>query len=799
MFQDIRRAWRSLVRQPAFALTAILILGVGIGANTAVFSVANAVLLRPLPYPEQGRLVSLFPETPVAKFFVAGLDGSDAFEVTSPHVTATFTLSSGEGGPERVAGAWVGAKHFTVLRSVPEMGRAFVQGENQAGEDGSVVLSYGLWQRRFGGDVGLVGSSIEIDGMSRTVVGVMPDSFQPVQSGRQLWIPLRIDSGNEKDFLGSFYLDVVGRLRQGISVQQASLQLRNITSTLREQHPNLVTEEHFEGAYAMPLHQHLRSSSRGVLLLLLAVVGCVLLITCSNVANLVLARVVRRRRELATRSALGAGRPALVRLLLAEGIVVGGLGAASGLLLASWLISLFGKALPVTLSKGAMVEIDGIVLLFVLGLALVAVLLFGLLPAFRASRSQFQNVLRVRGVGGGVGARRVRAGMVIAQIAVATVLLVSAGLLSRSLRALQRVDPGFRSENLLTFEVTPPGDSYSEQGRQVDFYRRVVEQLRAVPGVDQVGGIHLLPLTEGNWRFPYFAEGHPVVSEGDGPTTLPDANFRIVTPGYFEAIGTRLVAGRNLRRSDDAQSGQVAMINRTLAEQWWSAETAVGKMIQLFGDGGPELTVVGVVENVRQHGLDAATEPELYQAHAQWPNLTMNLILRTGQDPAGMTSVVRRAIWEVDSEVPISDIRSMVSVIRGTIADERLVSSIVVVISTLAFGLGMFGLYGVISYAVAGRQREFGIRMAFGAQRSSVLALVLRHGLVTALAGITLGILLSLASGKLIRSYLFAVEAMDRATVLAVVALVAGTALVSCVVPAWRATRVNPATVLRGD
>lgn len=799
-FGDLRRSGRMLRRQPGFALAAALILGFGIGANTVAFSVADAVLLKPLPYPASDRLVAVWPDQPIDKMIADELGTlADVFDGTSAHATTSFTVTAGAGPPERVTGAWVGARHFEVLRTPPSIGRGFLAGENEPGRDRVVILGYGLWQRRFGADRDVVGQVITVDDVPRTVVGVMPEGFQPLAAGRRMWVPIRVDPADEKDYLGSFYFRAIGRLGRDVGEAAASDRLADLVASLRERHPNLITDETASAARAVSLHRWVSQPSRGTLALVLGAVACVLLITCTNVANLVLTRSLRRQTEMATRTALGAGRGALVRMLLVEGLVLAAVGAVAGLVLAWWSLPALVRALPSDFPRRAEIGLNGSVLTFGALLAAVTAVLFGLWPAWRASRLGDGALRSDRGASAGRGRQLAGRVMAVAQIAGATILLVVAGLLLRSLSVLGQVDPGFRPEGVLSLQLTPAASDYPDGAAQVAYHREVLARLETMPEVERVGAIHLLPLTEDNWRFPYTAEGHPITPTGEGVVTLPDANFRIVTPGYFETMAIPLVSGRTFTDADDAQAPAAVVVNRALADRWWSSAGAPGKTLQLFGDGGPVLTVIGVVEDVRQHRLDRPSEPELYQVHSQWPNRTMSLLVRTRVEPAAAIAGVRAAIHEIDPRVPVSGEQPLVDVIRATLSDDRLVGRIALVFSVLTFGLGMFGLYAVITYLVAGRRREFGLRMALGAQRKGLLALVLAQGLVTTAVGLGLGLLGAVGAAGMLRRHLFGIEPFDGLTFTSVAVLVAAAATLSTVIPAWRASRTDPVAALRSD
>jgi putative ABC transport system permease protein len=799
LLNDLRAAWRGLIKHPGFALIALLILALGMGANTAIFSIANGVLLRPLGYQDAEQLLALWPADPVNKLIaeeVAARD--DLFAGVSAYVGTKLTIS-GDGRPALLDGARVSAAHFEVLGRSPLIGRTFAPGEDRLGNHRVAVLGYGLWQRRYGGDEGILGRGVLLDGERYTVAGVMPADFLPLERSWQMWVPLTVDAGDEQDYLGSWYLSLIARLRPGFALSAADTVLREVAMQLQERYPNLVTDEKVRAARAIRLQEQLTGNVRPTLLLLLSAVGCVLLIACANVANLVLTRSLGRSREFAMRTALGASRRHLIQQLLVEGLLIGLVGAVLGLVLVYGGLKSVVNMLPAATPRAGEIEIDATVLVFNMALALFATLLFGLWPAYRASRVDIRSVLQSAGTGA-VGHEGWRIGKVLVtlQVAAATLLLIAAGLLAKSLWHLRQVDPGFRADGLLTLRLDPSVSDYPDAAGQVGYYERILERLRAVPGVSAAGAIHLLPMTDSNWRFPYVAEGHPI-DTSETMTALPDANFRIVTPGYFTTMRIPLVDGRELAATDHAAAAAVGIVNRALAERWWPGGGAVGKTLQMFGEGGPVFTIVGVVENVRQHRLDGAPEPELYRPLAQWANPAMYVMLRTELQPDALIPDVRAAAWSIDEGVPISELRPAVEVLSESLADQRFVSYVIAVFAVLSFTLGMIGLYGVIAYTVARRNREIGIRMALGEERRGVLVRVVGQGLALTGIGIVLGVLSAFWLTRLLTSRLYEVQATDAGIYVAVAATTAVAAVLSSMLPAWRASRVDPVLALRDE
>jgi putative ABC transport system permease protein len=787
---SLRYAARTLRKQPAFTLVVLLILTLGIGANTILFSIAYNVLLRPLGYPEPERLVQLWPDAYIDKLIaVTVAERGRAFASVSPYYGGLFTLS-GNRDAVVVKGARVGTDFFRVLAARPLLGRTFSGEEARPGEDRVVVLSDGLWRRQFGADRGILGRSVLIDGEAHTVLGVMGPDFPPLEPGWDLWLPVPIDPANVKDLQGSFYLKLVARLKPGVSARQAAEELRGLGKDLRATYPNLITPEILAAATAVPLQEHLVQAVRPILLVLLGSVGLVLLIVCGNVATLLLSRALRRRSELAIRAALGAARGRLVQEVATESLLLGLLGGAAGLALAFYGLKLLLANVPINLPRASEVAIDGPVLAFNLLLSLLAAIIFSLWPTRRALRFALVSELKAEG-GGSLDRESRRFGrfLVLVQVAMAVVLLACAGLLLKSLSRLQTVDPGFNPQGLLTLRLDLPSVRYPDPPRIVDYYRRVVEQVAGLPGVESAAAIHLLPLTPDNWNFPYLAEDHPIPPGTPAGTALPEANFRVVTPGYFQTLGIRLREGRFFNAGDDAAGWSVGLINRTLAEQLWPGRGALGKGIRHFGAGGPSFTVIGVVEDVHQQRLDQAPRPEIYRPYTQWPLNSMYLVVRSGLPLAALAPALRSAIRKVDPTIAVADLHPFEEVLRRSISNERTTAFLLAAFAGFAFLLAILGLYGVISYTVRQRAREIEIRMALGAQRRHILQEILTEGLTVTTAGLAVGLAGALICARLLAGHLYQTSVMDGGNYLLVAALIVVSALGSIGLPAWRATR----------
>ncbi len=802
MTQDLRFALRTLAKRPGFTALAVLILALGIGANTAVFSIARGVLLRPLPYAEPDRLVEMWPGAWVNKRTVLAVEERLKSFANVTGYSSWGVPLTGEGEPEVVPLAQVGPQHFEVLGVRPVLGRGFTADERLPGANPVVVLSHGLWQRRFGADPSILGRTIEIDSEPHEIVGVMPESYRPLRPEWQLWTPLVIDRGDSKDLGSTWYLDLAGRLAPGVTLDQAAAEISELARSLNAENPNTFTTDRVEAAGVIGLREAQVAEVEPTILVLLGAVGFVLLIACANVANLLLVRATHRRQEMAIRNALGAGRRRIVRQLLTESLVLGLLGGGAGLTAALWTFDLLKSRLPAELPRVAEITIDGPVLLFSLAASVLAAVIFGLVPALRAGRGDLPEAIG-RGAGrASFGQRHHRWTSALAgfQIAASAVLLVGAGLMLQSLSRLSSVDPGFDGEQVLAMRLVPPPSQYGDPDRNRVYYQQVLERVTAVPGVRDAGAIHLLPLGFGNWSFPYRFEGQELPVDAPAGTPLPAANFRAVTPGYFRALGITLLRGRAFNDGDRDGAEPVGILNRTLAESLWPGEDAVGKRMFLFGNDANAFTVVGVVGDVRQHQLAQPARPEIYYPHAQSGSLgvtSMMVLARTTGDPLDHADALRAAVWEVDAEVPITDLRPLLEVVDASAAETRFVAWLVSGFAALALALGMAGIYGVLSYAVAERTVEIGIRMALGARRRDVLLETAGRGLAVAAVGLTAGIAAAVVLARFLTSLLFEIAPTDVGTYAVVAVLVAIAAAVAIWWPARRASAVDPAIALR--
>jgi putative ABC transport system permease protein len=804
---DARYALRRLSRNPGFSGIAVLTLALGIGASSTIFSVVNAVLLRPLPFPDPGRLVAV---TQVSSGTRAGSVpvSFTKFEAIREQATSladlavyySVTLSLGGGSePEQIAGARVSGDLFGLLRTKPALGRGFLPDEEAPGGADVALISDGLWRRRFGGDPGLLGGRIRLDGKDVTVVGVLPRRFRfPLEAPEpEIWLP-RV---SEPDFLtpaqvhsGASYLAFVARLREGETIGRAQAELATIDARYRRQYGSYVDATRFE-LRAASLEDTLEGSSRRPLFVLLGAVGFVLLIACANVASLQLAGASARLREMAVRRAMGAPRSGLVRQMLIESLLLSLLGGALGVLLASWAVPLAQRVAAGSAPRLEQSRVDGVVLLFSLGLCCATGLAFGIVPALHASRGDLQDALRDGGRGSTDGAarRRLRA-LFVAEAAVALVLVTGAGLLIRSLAGLVSVDPGFDPQGVMVVPIALPASRYAEPARQARFYRELLERVRGLPGVKAAAAVSDLPLA-GVVRFVFFCpEGHACQGIGKDPVIVQ----RQVTPGYFETLRTPVVRGRVFAATDTASSAPVVIVNQATARRYWPGADPIGKHLANSRDR-VEREVVGVVADAKVGALDAPDVEEMDLPLAQSPRPSMTLLVRADSEGLPLAAAVRREIARLDGDVAVPHAQSMGEVVAASIAQRRLVMRVVAAFATLALLLAAVGIYGVMSFSVAGRVRELGVRMALGARPRDVLRLLLREGLGLTLAGVALGLVSSLALTRVLAGLLFGVSAADPLTFASAAVVLTASALAACWVPAVRGMRLQPIRALRHE
>ena len=801
MFQDFRYGFRLWSRRPAFALAAVVTLALGLGGATALFSVINGVFLSPLPYPEPDRLVMVWESVVPAGMlqvpasypnYADWRDRAKSFESLAAIDQEDATIT-GPQGPERVKASLVSSQIFGILRLKPALGSFFTAADDRPDGNLVAVLSHEFWQRRFGGDPQIVGKTLTVEGFPVVVAGVLPQDFHaPMRLLRtDLWVPLQLFVGERFEKREEGFLGVMGRLKPGVTVSQARAEMSGLASQLEKAYPQ-ANESH--GITLLTLQDQIFGRYRLLLLTLMAAVGFLLLISCTNVANLLLARAAERAGEIAIRSTLGADRRRLVRQMLVESVLLASFGAALGIVFAvlakDLLVKLGFQALPVS----GEVEIDGRVLLFTLLVTILTGVAFGLVPALRASSPSFVSVLKEGGRStDALGRSRGRKALVAFEVAMALILLVGAGLMASSLFRLQRVDLGFNPSHLLTLDVSLPEAKYSSPELRLGFFERTVERIEGLPGVEHAAWVTHPPLTKKSDSASFHIEGRPALGPGD----LASASFRGVTRGYFETLGIPILGGRAFGPADTASSPLVAVVDAAAARQYWPGENPVGKRISLESAQGPWVTIVGQVRDVRYAGPGEEERPTIYYDVAQMPEEAMTLVARTANDPAAALRAVQREIQGLDPDQPVENAGAMDQIMASFLQGPKTTVLVLGVFAVLALLLAAVGIYGVISQYVSQYTQEIGIRMALGAQRRDIFALVLRQGMGAVLVGILGGVLGALGLTQLITHLLFGIEPYDPVTFSAVALLLATVALLACSMPAVRAVRVEPVRAMR--
>jgi putative ABC transport system permease protein len=800
VLQDLRHSLRSLRRSPGFAVAAILTLALGLGANTAIFSVVNGVLLRPLPFHDPNRLVVVWGDHPTIGRETASLPdfldwraGASSFEGLAALALTNYTVG-GRSEAELVRGAMTTADFFRTIGATPALGRGFLAGEDTKGAPRVVILGYGYWQRQYGGRADAVGSQLSLGAEGPyTVVGVAPRNLR-WKGDVDLWTPLPTDSSYPRR---DDFLTVVGRLRAGTTVARAQGELAGVAKRLTERYPDSNTGWSVE---LVPLQEQLVGDARPALLVFMGAVALVLLIACANVANLTLARLTSRQRELTVRAALGASRGRLLRQVLAESVLLAILGGVLGLVLAMWGVQLLRLSPAGTIPRMEEVGLDLRVLLFSFLLSFLAGVGFGVVPGVRLMHSGLETGLKDggRSIAGGIGIQGLRRGLVAAEVAIAFVLLIGAGLLIRSFTRLLDVNPGFRSENILTARVSLPRVKYADHTRRVALYQDLSDQIRPMTGVQAVGLVSAAPLGDGAPDNAFQIERALVTD----PSVVQDAETYTATPGYFGVLGIPLVRGRIFTDADRAGGAPVAVISQEMARRYWKGADPIGSRITQ-GDpadsGAQWLTVVGIVGDVRHERLDEAPYPQLYVPMAQSPERRMVIAVRLAGDPMRLAAVLRRALAEIDPDVPLSDIRTMPERVAESTARPRISATLLALFAGTALLLALVGIHGVIAYGVAQRTREMGIRVALGAGPRQVIRLVMYEGLAPVLAGVVLGLAGAYAGSRLLQNMLFEVGASDTGTYLVVTSVILSVAVAASYWPARRATRVDPIVALRAD
>jgi predicted permease len=803
LLQEIRFGLRVLRKNPGFTAVAVLTLALGIGANSAIFSLVSGILFRPLPYAQPHELVSIRASYPRGAF-VAMREQVGTMSVATYAEGHEFNLT-GTGVPVRLTATLVSAEFFSVLGVNPELGRAFHPGEDAAGKDNFVVLSHALWQDRFAGDSSIVGRVIQIEGAGREVLGVMPPDFRFPSSKTQIWLPLHNDASNTLAYWAGDFMPVIARLRPNATIASAAAEIRLFQSHVGELFPFRMPSQWNADITVLPLQSSMVADIRNRLLMLLGAVILILLIACANVANLILSRAATREKEFGIRAALGAGRDRIVRQLLTESVLLGVIGGACGLLVANVGLLVLKSTLPSDTPRLMDARIDWRVLLFTGGLSLVTGAIFGLAPALQSVRSGFTEVLKSGARGSTFSAsQRVRSSLAIAEIGLAALLIIAAGLLVRSFWALSHVNPGFRTEHVVTARITPNQSFCNDPSRCLVFYRNVLEQVRSSPGISEVALVNTLPL---NGRVSKRSLQMENLTGSSGEVILPLFWLHVVTPDYFRVMGIPLQSGRWFSQADESGNAAVAVLTAESAQRFWPGQDAVGKHIRFVGDTEWR-TVVGVIRDVRDYDLQR-TIPDYMRGTVYVPyNLKATGELR--QIPSEMTIAVRTAgsdsqvgttllavVSAANPEVPVSELKTMRAVFADAASTPASTASLFIAFAALALVLGMVGIYGVLAFLVSRRTREIGIRLAMGAQRQNVFWMVLKEGAKFYAVGVTLGLIGAFASTRLLASELYGVSAVDPLTYVAVAAVMALVTLLACYVPARRAMRVDPLVALR--
>jgi putative ABC transport system permease protein len=814
-WRDLRFAVRGLLRSPAFTAIAVLTLALGIGANTAIFSVVYSVLLRPLAYTEPERLISIraaYAGTGAQDIPASQPEYHDYLEGVSAlqDLAAVYPISinlTGLGEPQRIQASVVSDNYFRVLGVAPALGRDFTPDDDRGQIGYVVIISHQLWQKRFGGDPGVIGKTVRLDDDPMTIIGIMPRGFRHVlESGTspmEVWAPIALDNP-DPDFLnvrGARVYDLIGRLKPGRTVDEASAELAGLTVRLREQYPQVYPAGQGWHPVATPLAEQVVGDVRPALLVLLGAVGFVLLIGCANVANLLLARSTVREREIALRTALGSSRGRLVRQLLTESLVLAALGGGLGLLLAAWGSSALGRLVALYLPRAGEIELSVPVLGFTAFLIILTGVVFGLLPALQTSRADLQGVLKDSGRGtAGAPRTRLRAALVVAEVAVALMLLAGAGLMLRSFQRLMAVEYGFDPDRLLTLQMWLPVPNDRSKGRfqthaqRQSFYERALAAVQAVPGVRNAALISTLPLRgENDLRLEI--EGRPVAPD-DPPMT---AEGRLVSPNYFETMGIPLLAGEGLPDLGDSISRRLVLVNRTMTEKYWPGADPIGQRLRFRSDG-PWLTVAGIVGDVRQIGLADPPKEEVYSSYRAVSSQEMSMVVRTAEDdPERLGAAVTAAIRSADPEQPVFGVMSMERVIENASAERRISMVLLLLFAGMALLLSAIGIYGVMAYTTTQRRHEIGIRLALGAGARDVLGLVVGQGMRLVLVGLAAGLFGAWVLSRVLSSQLFGISAQDPVTYAAVAFLLGLVALIATWLPARRATRVDPMISLRSE
>ncbi len=802
LWQDLSYAARTVARSPGFTVTAVLLTALGVGATTATFSITDHVLLRPLPFREPERLVKLWENDSLHGYSRNEISPanyrdwkrmSTPFEAMAAYRGLSVNLV-GSGDPERLDGVSMTAEMLPLLDARPALGRAFTEADDREGAPGTLLLSDGLWRGRFGGDPGVVGQRVLLDGEPCVIIGVMPRDFHFPQRDAKLWTAMRF-SGEDYSDRTNRYIYGVARLKPGVSLEQARAEMGLVTAQLAHAYPK---ENAGTGATVIRLRDEVSNQARLLLATLLGAALCVLLIACTNLASLLLARALVRRRELAVRTALGAGRDRLVRQLLTESLILAGAGGLLGMLLALSATPLVARLVPNSLPIAATPGIDLRLLLFAALTTTLTGIGFGVAPALRACGDPDAGGLREGARGGLGGSReRLRAGLVVAEVTVSVVLLVSSGLLIRALWRVHGVDPGFRTEGVLTLRTSLPMPEYENTAHREQFFNQVLGDIGQLPGVTNVAYISFLPMVMRGGIWPVEVPGRP-----EGPSETSAASLRFVTPGFFATLGIPIRLGRDVSESDSREARFVAVVSESFTQRYWPGQDPLGRR---FHFGFQERVVAGVVGDVRVRGLEGTSEPQVYLPYQQVPDgglpwyAPKDLVVRSSLEHGALLPAIRRAIARADPRLPISDVRTLAEIVEAETAPRAVQVRVLGAFAAVAALLAGIGIHGLLAFAVSNRTQEIGVRIALGARSADILTLVLRQGARLATAGVALGVGLAYAAGRALEALLAGVSPRDSATFLAAVGLSLGMAIAGSLLPALRAVRVDPLTAIRAE
>jgi len=812
LLPDLKHGLRVLLKNPGFTAAAITVLALGIGANTAIFSVVNAVLLRPLPFHDPAHLVQIWHVPPPKSFpgmtefavsaanFVDWQQQNDVFEKMAIYTGSSLNLTGRE-QPEALQGAAVSADFFSTLQAQPMLGRTFTPDEDQQGKNHAVILTYGLWKSRFAANPNIVGQPVNFDGQPYIVAGVMGPKFK-FPGWAQYWTPMGW-TDKERAVRGEHHYLVIARLKGNTPIPQAQAEMNAISTRLEQQYPE---DDKGWGAVVIPLREQLVSDVRPALLVLLGAVAFVLLIACANVANLVLAKTFGRRKEIAIRVALGATSSRVVQQILAETLLLSCVGGALGLLLARFGLALTLKFLSDNLPKSTEVSLDASVLAFTVFISIVTGVIAGLLPAIRMTKTNVNDALK-QGLGktdSDSGGRRTRSILVVSEVALSLILLVGAGLMIRSLWLLSRLDAGFDPHGILTMTVVVPHNKYSRPIDEIAFFDRVLSKVRSLPGVVSAGLIDDLPLNGEGSHQPVAIEGHPVQAMSD----QPEVDTRVITPGYLSTMHIPLHRGRDLSAADGPDRSDVVLISESMAKRFWPNQDPIGRHLTMTFFPDKVREIVGIVGDVKLEGMDtAASSATVYLPVSQlsassvgeWRAFPMQLTVRTQSQPASLVSAVTSAIHSIDGDQPVTDIMTMDDVVDSSLSQRRFSMLLLAAFAVLALLLAAVGIYSVLAFAVRRRVREIGIRVALGAEVKDILRLIVTEGMKPALIGLLLGVAGALALGRVLGSFIYGIAAYDPLTFAAVAALLAAVALLASIIPAYRAARIEPTRALREE